>query len=293
MTLAELQKIFWQELSTIYDEREARTITKIVFENKLELQAHQMAFERFRILTQEQEKELNKILKRLLTHEPLQYVLEEADFYGLKFKVNKSVLIPRPETEELVEWMLSEVRSPKSEVRSEIHVLDIGTGSGCIPISLSKNFSLANIEGCDISEDALQVAEENNRRFQTSVKFFKHDILSENLSVNKYDIIVSNPPYISLNEKEAMRSNVLDFEPHLALFVSSDDDLIFYRKIAEQALVALKPNGKLFFEINEAKGKEMVELLNDFGFTNSELRKDLSGKDRMVKAEKNHLQQKT
>ncbi len=286
MTLAELQKIFWQELSTIYDEREARTITKIVFENKLELQAHQMAFERFRILTQEQEKELNKILKRLLTHEPLQYVLEEADFYGLKFKVNKRVLIPRPETEELVEWLLSEVRSPKSEVRSEIHVLDIGTGSGCIPISLSKNFAQATIEACDISYDALQVGEENNRKLQTQVKFFKHDILLENLSVNKYDVIVSNPPYISVNEKEAMRANVLNYEPHLALFVSGDDDLIFYRKITEQAMLALKQNGKLFFEINEAKGKEMVELLSDFGFVNIELRKDLSGKDRMVKAEK-------
>lgn len=293
MTLAELQKIFWQELSTIYDEREARAVTKIVFENKLELQAHQMAFERFRILTQEQEKQLNEILRRLLTHEPLQYVLEEADFYGFKFRVNKSVLIPRPETEELVEWMAVELQSSNYKLQSEIQVLDIGTGSGCIPISLLKKMPQTNIEACDISEDALQVAEENNRKLQTQVKFFKHDILTENLSANKYDIIVSNPPYISVNEKEAMRSNVLDFEPHLALFVSGDDDLIFYRKIAEQALLALKANGKLFFEINEAKGKEVVELLHDFGLINIELRKDLSGKDRMVKAEKNHLQQKT
>lgn len=286
MTLAELQKIFWQELSTIYEEREARSVTKIVFENKLELQAHQMAFERFRILTLEQEKQLNEILKRLLTQEPVQYILEEADFFGLKFRVNKSVLIPRPETEELVEWMLS-------EVRSEIQVLDIGTGSGCIPISISKEIPQAHIEACDISDDTLEIAKENNCRIQTSVKFFKHDILSENLSTNKYDVIVSNPPYISLNEKAAMRSNVLEFEPHLALFVSGVDDLIFYRKIAEQALVALKPNGKLFFEINEAKGKETVEVLHDFGFMNIELRKDLSGKDRMIKAEKNHLLQKT
>ncbi len=286
MTLAELQKIFWQKLSGIYEEREARSITKIVFENKLELQAHQMAFERFRILTQEQEKQLNEILKRLLTHEPLQYILEEADFYGLKFKVSKSVLIPRPETEELVDWILR-------EVRSEIQILDIGTGSGCIPISLSKNFAQAKIDGCDISEDALLVAEENNRLLQTRVTFFKHDILTENLSANKYDVIVSNPPYISLDEKETMCSNVLNYEPHLALFVSGDDDLIFYRKIAEQSLHTLKPKGKLFLEINEAKGKEVVEILTDFGFTNIELRKDLSGKDRMVKAEKNHLSQKT
>lgn len=293
MTLAELQKIFWQELSSIYEEREARSVTKIVFENKLDLQAHQMAFERFRILTLEQEKQLNEILKRLLTQEPVQYILEEADFFGLKFRVNKSVLIPRPETEELVEWMLSEVLSPKSEVRSEIQVLDIGTGSGCIPISISKEIPQAHIEACDISDDALEIAQENNCRIQTSVKFFKYDILSENLSTNKYDVIVSNPPYISLNEKAAMRSNVLEFEPHLALFVSGVDDLIFYRKIAEQALVSLKPNGKLFFEINEAKGKETVEVLHDFGFMNIELRKDLSGKDRMIKAEKNHLLQKT
>ena len=286
MTLAEMQKIFWQELSTFYDEREARAITKIVFENKLELQAHQMAFERFRILTQEQQKQLSEILKRLLTHEPLQYILEEADFYGLKFKVNKSVLIPRPETEELLEWLLHEVRSPKSEVRSEIHILDIGTGSGCIPISLGKRLSQVNIEACDISEDALKVAEENNRAHQTKVKFIKHDILSENLLANKYDVIVSNPPYISVCEKEAMRMNVLNYEPHLALFVSGNDDLIFYQKIAAQALHALKPNGKLFFEINEAKGNKVVEMLTDFGFINIDLRKDLSGKDRMVKAEK-------
>lgn len=287
MTLAELQKIFWQELSTLYDEREARAITQIVFENKLELQAHQMAFERFRILTQEQQKQLNEILKRLLTNEPLQYVLEEADFYGLKFKVNKSVLIPRPETEELVEWMVREDGRRQTADDSEMQILDIGTGSGCIPISLSKKFPKANIEACDISEDALQVAEENNRGLQTRVKFFKHDILTEKLSANKYDIIVSNPPYISVSEKEAMRSNVLNYEPHLALFFSGDDDLIFYRKISEQASLALKPNGKIFFEINQAKGIEVVELLNNFGFVNIELRKDLSGKDRMVKAEKN------
>lgn len=280
MTLADIQKKYWDELSNVYDEREARAITKMVFEKILELQWHILFLERFRILTTNQVERLNQILTYLLTHEPVQYVLEEADFLGLKFKVNQHVLIPRPETEELVDWIQLSI------VNSQSSILDIGTGSGCIPISIAKKFPEANIDAVDISEGALAVANENNLFNQTQVKFYKLDILNEELSAQKYDIIISNPPYISLAEKDSLQENVLKFEPHLALFATTNDDLIFYREISEQAIRALNPNGNLFFEIHHTKGKEVVALMQTFGFKNIELRKDLSGKDRMVKGEK-------
>ncbi len=282
MTVAELQKQFWDKLSKVYDEREARAITRMVLEEILELDTHKLSLERFRILTSHQHVLLSEILERLLTHEPVQYILGRADFFGLKFNVNRHVLIPRPETEELVDWIVSDFASRTSDLR----ILDIGTGSGCIPISLAHKFPSAFVEATDVSEDALEVAEENNRLNDTKVKFLKHDILNEDLLANTYDIVISNPPYISLEEKTFMAENVLKFEPHLALFAPGEDSLIFYRRIAEKAFHALKPFGKLFFEINEAKGKEVIELMEGFGFTNIELRKDLSGKERMVKGEK-------
>ncbi len=282
MTIAEIQKTYWNKLSKVYGEREARSITKIVFEKILEINSLKLSLERFRILTSQQTEQLHEILQRLATQEPVQYVLEEADFAGLKFKVNKHVLIPRPETEELVAWVNDECRISNTEYE----MLDIGTGSGCIAVAIAKKNPLAIIEATDISEAALQVAEENNRFHGTGVKFFKHDILTEKLIERKYDVIISNPPYIGENEKQLMAVNVLSYEPHPALFATGDDTLIFYRKISEQAILALKPGGKLFFEINEARGNEVVELLKTSGLIQIELRKDLSGKDRMVKGEK-------
>jgi len=281
VTLSEIQKKYWDEISKVYDEREARSITKIVFEKILELQSHKLFLERFRILTTDQINRLNIILNRLLSFEPVQYIIEEADFYDLKFKVNQHVLIPRPETEELVEWVLSSIAG------KQFSVLDIGTGSGCIPISISKKNPEAKVYAVDVSEDALSIARENSAINETEVQFSKFDILAENLEADRYDIIVSNPPYISLDEKKSMNENVLKFEPHLALFAPGDDDLIFYRKISEQAIVALKSGGKLFFEIHHSKGREIVAIMSDFGFKNIELRKDLSGKDRMVMGVKN------
>lgn len=280
MTLADIQKKYWDELSIVYDDREARAITKIVLEKILDLQSHKLFLERFRILTTYQVETLNQIITRLLTHEPVQYVLEEADFFGFKFKVNQHVLIPRPETEELVDWIQS------SMVNGQPVILDIGTGSGCIPISIARKFPEVNIEAVDISEEALMVANENNQLNETQVKFYKLDILNEELTANKYDIIVSNPPYISLTEKDTLAENVLKFEPHLALFAATKDDLIFYRRISEQAIRALKSNGKLFFEIHHTKGEEIVAVMQTFGFKNIELRKDLSGNYRMVEGVK-------
>jgi release factor glutamine methyltransferase len=281
VTLAEYQKKYHEALSKVYDTREARTITRIVFENILLLEAHKLSLERFRILTTHQQTQLDNILHRLLMHEPVQYVLGEADFYGLKFKVSPAVLIPRPETEELVVWVGETIEANKT-----FCILDIGTGSGCIPISLSKKFPSANVEALDVSKEALQIAEENNRLNNTTVKFFRHDILTEALAESAYDIIISNPPYITEDEKKSMEANVLNFEPHLALFVPGDDALLFYHKIAEQATRSLKRGGRLFFEINEAKGEEALALMRVLSFKDLALRRDLSGKDRMIRGSK-------
>ena len=281
MTLGEVKKKYSDSLSKIYGLREANAITKIVLEDTLGLDAQKMAFERFRLITEPQQEKLNQLLARLLLFEPLQYVLEQADFYGYKFKVNPSVLIPRPETEELVEWVLITSKL----LKPNIHVIDIGTGSGCIAISIAKEMLLATIEGLDISESAQQVANQNNIVNNTHVSFRQHDILKYPLTENKYDIIISNPPYIGWNEAGVMLENVLKFEPPIALFTPTEDILIFYRTIAEQALKALKPNGYLFFEINASQGALLIELLTNFGYKNVELRQDMSGKDRMIKAE--------
>lgn len=279
MTLAEMQKTFWDELSITYDVREAKAITKIVFEKTLELDALKLSLERFRVLTTHQQETLNNTLNLLLKHEPVQYVLGEAQFFDLILKVNSSVLIPRPETEELVEWVIEEAKNSKS-----VNMLDIGTGSGCIAITLSKKIPEAKLTAMDVSTDALSVAMENSLAHKTDVIFIQQDILTENLPTNTYDVIVSNPPYIALEEKESMAVHVVKYEPNLALFTQGNDDLVFYRKISEQALHALKPGGKLFFEIHFAKANEVTGLLQEKGFKNIELRKDLSGKPRMVRA---------
>ena len=209
------------------------------------------------------------------------------EFYGCKIRVNESVLIPRPETEELVELIVKEVRD-KDQGASEINILDIGTGSGCIAVSLKKKLPCANIFAFDISEDALTVAKTNGILNQTKINFIQADIFSLIPNSRKekgvYDIIVSNPPYVRASEKGKMDKNVLDYEPHLALFVKDDDALVFYEAIASFALHNLAPNGMLYFEINEALGNEVKALLNEKGFKNAEIKKDMSGKDRIATA---------
>lgn len=280
MTISEIQKEYWQALSPVYGDREAKSITKLVFEKELDLSSTKLSFERYRLITQPQQQNLQDILKRLLQHEPVQYVLGEADFFGLVFKVNKHVLIPRPETEELVEWSIALAKILPAE---NLHMLDIGTGTGCIPISLAKSLPTSNIEGCDVSEEALGVAKDNNTLLKTRVKFFKLDILNESLPDGSYDLIVSNPPYIAQSEKTDMAPHVLNFEPHLALFAPTEDALIFYKVIARKAFAALKKSGILLFEIHAGKGVEVVDIMQQAGYQNIELRKDLSGKNRMVK----------
>ena len=224
--------------------------------------------------------QIGEIVNRLLTHEPIQYILGEAYFYGLKFSVSPDVLIPRAETEELVDWIISEEKDPYKRL------LDIGTGSGCIPISIDKNSATEQIEGWDISEEALKLARYNAERNSSKVQFSRHDIF-DTTSVSespKWDVIVSNPPYVLMEESALMEKNVTDFEPHLALFVPDNDPLIFYRAIAQFAAVHLQPHGSLYFEINEKMGEQTAGLLREHGFKDILTRKDLEGKDRMLRA---------
>lgn len=215
-------------------------------------------------------------VKRLLQHEPVQYIIGKAPFYGYDYLVEPAVLIPRNETEELVHWMLEQYKSGK------YRLLDIGTGSGCIPITLALENPEAEVFGIDVSEAALEVAEKNSQKLSASVQWFQLDILIDDIPVSNLDAVVSNPPYVRSSEKALMSPNVVEYEPHLALFVPDEDALLFYRVIAQKAKKALKPHGRIYFEINEALGPEVVELLVREGYTAVKLKEDINGKHRMV-----------
>ncbi len=233
------------------------------------------------------EEELNEIqvcdflntCKRLANHEPIQYILGDTEFYGLPFKVTPDTLIPRPETEELVSWIIDD----QKEVDS-LRILDIGTGSGCIAVNLAKHIAKANVTGYDISQNALRIASENARKNEVNVTFKEVDILQVQALNQSFDVIVSNPPYVRELEKKEIQSNVLDHEPHTALFVSDTDPLVFYRVIGQLAFDNLSGTGSLFFEINQYLGKETLALLKDIGFRDVQLRTDIFGNDRMMKA---------
>lgn len=222
---------------------------------------------------------LGDILFRLKSYEPLQYIIGETSFCGLTFEVSPDVLIPRPETAELIDWIATD------DNRCGIRILDIGTGSGCIPVSLSVRMNSSEVYAWDISEKALAVAKRNAERNNVNVDFRCVDVLGDNIPPVKVDVIVSNPPYITCSEKKDMEKNVLDWEPQLALFVPDNDPLLFYRRIAQLGLDLLDKPGKIYFEINQAYGKETVDMLTSLGYTNIELRKDMSSNDRMIKAE--------
>lgn len=233
-----------------------------------------------RLETETQEK-LEEVLYRLEKQEPIQYVLGEAPFYGRSFGVNPSVLIPRPETEELVQLILSRHGQQKG-----LRILDVGTGSGIIAISLALELKEPQVYAVDVSQSALEVAEENAHKLAASVQFIQTDVLATVPPVPPLDLVVSNPPYVRWQEAEQMQANVLDWEPHLALFVENHDPLIFYRHIAIMARQQLIKGGALYFEINEAYGQEVLQMLKDFGFTRLSVHQDMQRKDRMVSAEK-------
>ena len=293
-TIKDVFLSFQQGLNEVYDSRETEAIAMVVLEEITGLSRAKIKAFPEEEITGEALKKLDAILVELKTGRPVQYILGTTEFYGLNFLVNPATLIPRPETEELVEWVLLESKKLKVELKKSLSVLDIGTGSGCIAISLKKNLPDALVTAIDISTDALHTAAQNAVINDVKVDFIEQDILrvdksespvspkvEKNLSCNTqhpvFDIIVSNPPYVTLEDKLQMHQNVTGFEPHTALFVPQ-------KAIADYAAGHLFANGLLFFEINENFGKETVELLAHKGFTNIELRKDMSGRDRMIKA---------
>ena len=267
------------ELKDLYSPDEISSLTRLILEKEFAVPFADILACKFNHLSDAEMQKLTEIVGKLKNSEPIQYILGETDFFGLAFYVNGSVLIPRPETEELVQWVL------ESAENKPIKILDIGTGSGCIAVTLAKKLPSAEVHAWDISEDALEVARRNAERNGVKVIFSKRDMLLEPVSDEKFDIIVSKPPYVTEVEKTEMQENVLNFEPHLALFVPDDNALVFYEKIADFALTNLNKDGKLFFEINRAKGADIAHLLEEKGFTNIELRKDISGNERMVMAE--------
>ena len=273
-----IAQIIYDELSGYYTQSEVSALTRIIATELLGVS--QMAFylKDNITLTAEQKTLLFNTVERLKKHEPIQYIQGYSDFCGLRFKVTSATLIPRPETSELVEWIASEYSG------KIVNILDIGTGSGCIAISLAHKLPESNVTAWDISTAALAVAAENSRNNGTEVTFERVDILSYEPKSAQFDIIVSNPPYIKENEKSAMHNNVLDWEQHTALFVPDSDPLLFYRTIAEKGLQMLAPSGTLYFEINHAHGAETMKMLANFGYTDIELRKDFADNDRMIKA---------
>jgi len=287
ITIKDVFEDYREQINGVYDINETEAITLLVIAEVTGISRASIKAFPERELTIEQSGQIKNTLAELKTGKPIQYILGVTEFYGLPFKVNPYVLIPRPETEELVEWILYS-EGERLKVKGErLSLLDIGTGSGCIAISLKKNLAHAEVSAIDISEGALQTAKDNAVLNEVDVNFIQADILNIKPSNEsaQYNIIVSNPPYVTLDDKKQMHSNVTDFEPHTALFVPEHDPLIFYRAIADFALNNLIANGLLYFEINENLGKETVELLADKGFKNIALRKDMSGRDRMIKAQ--------
>lgn len=277
MTLKQYKETFTATLAPRYDAAEAERFFYISLEElkgwrRMDYLMHPEA-----IVTETELGQWQDVLQQLEQFRPIQYIFGKAYFYGLEFSVNENTLIPRPETEELVEWIIHE-----NNKRGSFNILDIGTGSGCIPISLSANLPQADVSAIDISVAALAVAKENAVVNNVSVNFIQTDILDADTLPEQYDVIVSNPPYVRNLEKVEIQPNVLDYEPHLALFVDDADPLVFYRKIAQLAKVYLKPGGRLYYEINQYLGPETVALLEQTGFVNVVLRKDFMGNDRMI-----------
>jgi len=286
----DIRKYYCDQLCSIYDKDEANTMILILFEHYFNIDRVKMALEPDIRLSESEMLKIHFAVKDLLKNKPIQYIIGETEFCELKFKVNESVLIPRPETSEMVYKIVNKTTGQQDNefyssrnAESRLSILDIGTGSGCIAISLAKLFPEAQVYALDISEDALKVARENSINNKVNITFIQDDILSLNNYIeNKFDIIVSNPPYVRELEKAEMRDNVLKWEPDKALFVSNEDPLIFYRKILEFAKSHLKEDGEIWFEINEYLGKEMTELCKECGFSNVKIHKDFRGKERIM-----------
>lgn len=278
MQIKQYKTIFFNELFSLYDEKEVESFFYLILEQfhqkkRIDLALNpQMEMDSLQLLRWE------SVVVELKKQKPIQYILGETEFYGLVFLVNENTLIPRPETEELVDLIIKENQNQSSEIK----ILDIGTGSGCIAISLAKNLPDAKVSAIDVSEKALAIATKNAEINQVELHFILKNILETNDLEEQFDVIVSNPPYVRMLEKAEINPNVLEYEPHLALFVDDNDALLFYRKIAQLAQKNLTKHGKLYFEINQYLGKETVELLENLGFKNVRLIQDVYGNDRMI-----------
>ena len=282
MTIKQYRDQFIQELTPIYGMDEADSFFYLILDAKHQLKRVDLALQPDLVFSITELEAWNLILDQLKKEIPVQYLLGTTHFYGLEFEVNPNVLIPRPETEELVEWIVQQ--STINHQPTTIKILDIGTGSGCIAISLAKNLPNSEVFALDVSEQALATAQRNAESNQVAIQFIHQSILETEDLGHQFDIIVSNPPYVRDLEKQEIKKNVLDNEPHLALFVADNDALLFYRKIAQLAQKNLSPTGQLYFEINQYLGQEMVALLKEMNFQNTELRKDVYGNDRMTKS---------
>ena len=287
MKIKQYRTYFIEELAPFYDAYEAESFFYLILEDKHKLRQIDLALNHELVFEEADIEKWKILLTELKKEVPIQYLLGKTNFYGLDFEVNEHVLIPRPETEELVEWIISE--NSKIERFKNLKILDIGTGSGCIAISLAKNIPNAKVFAIDVSEDALAMAKKNAKNNNVAVTFLLQSILETEDLKQDFDIIVSNPPYVRNLEKQEIKKNVLNYEPHLALFVQDNDALLFYRKIAELAQKNLVENGQLYFEINQYLGAEMNDLLRKLNFRNIELRKDIYDNDRMMRGLKSDL----
>lgn len=280
MKIKQYRTQFIKELAPFYDAYEAESFFYLILEEKHKLRQIDLALNHELVFTEDDFVMWDALLKQLKKEVPIQYLLGKTHFYGLDFEVNENVLIPRPETEELVEWIINE--NSGTSKSKKIKILDIGTGSGCIAVTLAKNLPSATVYAIDVSKKAIEIAKKNAANNNVEVVFMLKNVLELEILKSDYDIIVSNPPYIRNLEKQEIRKNVLDYEPHLALFVEDDDALIFYRQIASLARKNLSDNGRIYFEINQYLGIETVDLLEKMGFKEIELRKDIYDNDRMI-----------
>lgn len=284
MNIISFKTYFYKELSEVYPETEISAFWTLVVEKYLGLDRLNAALYPEKEITNTVHIVLKKVVARLQQNEPIQYILGETIFFGLPFYVNPAVLIPRPETEELVNWILTDIELAKE--RKATHILDIGTGSGAIAISLAANLPGALIDAIDISAAAIQTAVKNANLNKVKVDFMEQDILSCDKLTKQYDVIVSNPPYVRNSEKKQMQANVLNHEPQTALYVTDENPLLFYKKIGELAYKNLLDNGLLYVEINEFLATETAELFEKIGFKSTEVKKDIFGRNRMIKTQK-------
>lgn len=284
MTIQQICQLYSTKLLPIYGERETQALTYLALAHILQKTKLQILMDKQQLLTPLQVQQLEQMLEELEGQKPIQYLTKVAHFYGMELKVTPAVLIPRPETEELVEWIITSSSSSKNK---PYKILDIGTGSGCIPLALKKENGANQIFAIDVSPKALQIAQENAEQQQLAITFKQVDILDRKQwqFIEQVDIIVSNPPYITVAEQKKMADNVVAHEPHLALFVPNDNPLLFYEVIADFALEKLNKNGQLFFEVHEDFALDTQQLLQQKGFVNCQLRKDINGKYRMLNGE--------